>query len=510
VSAFDALFVGSSPNALAGAARLAKSGARVCVVDTAHQVGGAVATDAFADGFRGDAGVASVALDPDIARELGLEIEVLRRDSATWLGDAKGEPVTLRAAPELPRAFDDAVMLLRGIYRSEPPDVPALTGDDAATLGVLGASLSALGPRGMHEALRLAFLPVRDFTREAGLDAAASALLAGVAVRGLTEGPFAPGTTFGLLHRAAIDDALFRSTARGGVQQVAEALAACARGAGAEIRLSAPGPLAVALDDGQARGVRLGDGTLLEASRVVSDLDARATFTRLVSPRLLDPEQNRAVRALRYRGSVARVHLGLRALPALRGVARGALSGTLVVAPSVEAIERAWDDGKRGRASSAPYVEVTLPSVLDPSLAPAGQHVLDAWVQHVPYGKGDRGDSADAGRDRPAVVRSVIEALSPWCPGLGDLVVASRALLPEDIEARFGVTEGQLDGGEVRLDQAFFLRPLPGFSHHRTPIAGLYLAGSAAHPGGYSGRSGWNLAGQFLCSAGPPSGRSGP
>ncbi len=351
MSGFDAIFVGSSPNALAEQPRAsAKSGARVCVVETANEVGGPVATEPFAEGFRADAGVAAITIDPDIARELGLEIEILRRDSATWLGDATGDPGhALRSAPELPRAFDDAVSLLRGIYRSEPPDVPALTGDDAATLGMLGASLAALGPRGMHEALRLAFLPVRDFAREAGLDEAASALLSGVAVRGLTEGPFAPGTTFGLLHRAAIDDALFRSSAKGGVQRVAEALAACARAAGAEIRVGAPGPLTIDLDDGHARGLRLADGTILEAARVVSDLDARATFTRLVSPRALDPEQNRAVRALRYRGSVARVHLALRALPALRGVERSALGGTLVVAPNVAAIERAWDDGKRGQ-----------------------------------------------------------------------------------------------------------------------------------------------------------------
>ncbi|HVY47917.1 MAG TPA: hypothetical protein VHB21_18645, partial [Minicystis sp.] len=196
----------------------------------------------------------------------------------------------------------------------------------------------------------------------------------------------------------------------------------------------------------------------------------------------------RAVRALRLKGSVARVHLALRALPRFEGIAPDALAGTLVVASDVASLERAWDDAKRGAPSRRPYIEATLPSVTDPTFAPAGGHVLDAWVQYVPYGKGDR----DAVRD------AVLASLAPHAPDLAGLVTHANVSLPEDLERAFGLAGGHLYGGEVRLDQAFFLRPFPGAASDATPIDGLALSGSAAHPGGYSGRSGWNLAARLL------------
>jgi phytoene dehydrogenase-like protein len=485
VSQVDVLFLGSSPNALAAAARLAQAGRRVLVLETRGALGGAVATEAFAPGFRADTGVASAALDPEIAAALGISVPVIRRDTVTALG---ARPVTLRGAVELPEAVAQAVELLRALYRETPPVMPAPEGADAAMLHGLAARLAGFGARPMHEVLRLLFMPARDFVAEQALPEGVQAVLAGAAVRALSEGPFAQGTLFGLLHHMAVDDGLFRCTAKGGLGALVEALAGAVRGAGAEIRVGVPGPLLVDVENGAARGVRLADGEVIGAGAVVSDHDARTTLTRLVSPRELDPEVNRALRAVRYRGSVARVHLALRALPRFVGVDPDALRGTLVVASDVASIERAWDQAKRGVVPARPYVEVCLPTVNDPTLAPEGQHVLDAWVQYVPYGRGDR----------EALATSVIEALSPFAPDLAALVLHRKVSLPEDLEAHFGLAEGQLYGGEVRLEQAFFLRPIPGFSHHETPIANLYLGGSAAHPGGYSGRSGWNLAGRLL------------
>jgi phytoene dehydrogenase-like protein len=293
---------------------------------------------------------------------------------------------------------------------------------------------------------------------------------------------------FNFLHHVAVGDGLLRSTVRGGLGQLAEALADKARGAGVEIRTGVPGPLSIEVEDGVARGVRLGDGQLLLGPIIVSDLDARATFTKLVPPPELSPEFNRTIRHLRYRGSVARINLALAKLPEFSEVPAEALSGTLVLSPDLTSLERAWDQAKRGVVSSHPYVEFALPSVSDPSLAPEGKHVLSAWVQYVPYGRGDR----------DALLKSVLEHLSSFAPGLPGLVLHHQVLLPEDLEARFGLTEGHLYGGELSYHQAFFLRPFPGFSRYETPIEGLYLGGSAAHPGGYSGRSGWNLAGALL------------
>lgn len=487
MSRYDVVFIGSSPNALAAAARLGRAGLRVLLLETRERAGGPVATEAFAPGFRADTGVMSAALDPEVAGELGVSVEVIRRESVTVLG---AEPATLRALPALPEAVSQAVELLRAIYRSEPPEMPAPAGADLAALHGLGARLAGFGARPMHEVLRLLFMSARDFVEEQeGMGEAARVAICGAAVRGLSEGPFAQGTLFGYLHHAAVDDGLFRCTARGGVGALAGALFEAAQAAGVEIRTGVAGPVEVEIEDGIARGVRLCDcGDRIAAEIVVSDHDARTTFTRLVQPRELEPEQNRAIRAVRYRGSVARVHLALRGAPEIRGVDADALRGTLVLSPDVASIERAWDQAKRGALPARPYVEIAVPTASDPSLAPEGQHVLDAWVQFVPYG----------GSDRQAVLKSVLDLLAPLAPGLQDQVLHHYVALPEDLEGRYGLTEGHLYGGEIRLEQAFFLRPVPGYGHYGSPIANLYLGGSAAHPGGYSGRSGWNLAGHLL------------
>lgn len=485
MSRFDAVFVGSSPNALAGAARLARAGLRVVVLETRDGVGGPVATEPFAPGFLADTGVMSAAIDPEIAAALGIEVDVIARDRVTALGR---KPVTIRDLAALPRAVHDAVALLQAVHRMAPPDVPAPVGADAETLSAIGAHLLGLGPRAMHEVLRLLLMPVRDFGEEIGAPEPVRALLAGAAVRAMSEGPFAQGTLFGLLHHMATLDGLFRATARGGAGALAGALAKAAKDAGVEIRTGLAGPLRVDLAGGAARGVILPDGEVIAADTVVSDRAVRTTFTELVSPRALDPETNRILRAVRYRGSVARVHLGVRGLPSFPGVDEEALSGTLVAATTVAAIERAWDQAKRGSVPEHPYVEIAIPTLRDPSLAPEGHHVIDAWVQYVPT----------RGADRAAVLRATLAALAPSSPDLAERVIHHHVSLPEDLEARFGLPEGQLYGGEVRLDQAFFLRPFPGNARYETPIERLHLCGSATHPGGYGGRSGWNLAGLLL------------
>ena len=496
MSKYDAIFLGSSPNALAAAARLARAGLRVLVLETRSALGGPTATETFAPGFRAESGVMSASLDPEIVRELDLSLDVIRRDSLTALGTVRATQLTLRADLVLPAEVLHAVELLRTLYANDPPALPLPGAADAATLGEIGAHLKGLGPRQMHEVLRLLFMSARDFFEETSASETERAILSGVAVRGLSEGPFASGTLLNFVHHLAIGDGLFRSTVRGGLGKLSEALADKARGAGAEIRLDVPGPLHLEVADGVASGVRLGDGERIDAEIIVSDHDARTTLTRLGSPAQLDPEINRALRNLRLQGSVARINLALSGLPAFTGVDAEALRGTLVLAPDIATLEKAWDQAKRGVVSTHPYLEATLPTVSDPGLAPDGQHVLSVWVQYVPHGRGGH----------EALLKSVVDHLAAFAPGLPGLVLHHQVLLPEDLEARFGLAGGHLYGGDVSWSQAFFLRPLPGFSHYRTPIENLYLAGSAAHPAGYSGRSGWNLAGSLLASRGTATG----
>jgi phytoene dehydrogenase-like protein len=483
---YDIVFLGSSPNALAAAARLSRSGLRVLVLESRSAVGGPVATEAFAPGFSADTGVMSAALDPEIVKDLDLAIEPMVRGSVTWLG---AESVTFREAPALPPAVSHAVELLRAMYRMSPPSVPAAAGVDVETLVGIGARLLGLGAREMHEVLRLSFMSARDyFGEQAALSEPAQALLCAAAVRGLSEGPFAPGTLWNYLHHEAVGDGLFRSTVKGGVNGLASALADKARCFGAEIRTDAGVSITVDVTDGVARGVILPGGERVEAAAVVSDHDARATFTQFVPPYELEPEDNRAIRAIRSRGSVARVHLALRVLPDFTNLSAEALRGTLVFAPSVVCLEKAWDQAKRGALPDRPLIEATVPTLSDPSLAPEGAHVLSAWVQYVPMHC----------KDARSVFETVVGALAEFAPNLPELVLHSEVLLPEDLERRFGLTGGHLYGGETNLAQSFFLRPLPGYAFYESPIANLYLCGSAAHPAGYSGRSGWNFAARLL------------
>lgn len=487
MSGADIIFVGSSPNALAGAARLAQSGARVTVLEPGERIGGPVVTEPFAPGFLGDTGVMSARLDPAIAADLGLDLDVLSRTSVTVLGG--DHAVTLTQPPSLPKAFGDAVAMLRELHKLPPPAAPF--GDPA--LSAMGKSLLDLGSRDLHEMLRLSLMSVRDYVHEVGLSREEAAFVAGASVRAMSEGPFALGTLLGYLHGEAVGEGFLRATAKGGVGAIASALADKARAEGAVLRANVGFPIRVSVRDGRATGVVLPNGEAVAADKIVSDLDAKLTFTELVPAYEVSPEDNRRIRSYRYRGSAARVLFALRELPRFRGLDEAALAGTLVIADNVEGIERAWDQGKRGAIPEKPYIEFAIPTLLDPSLAfggTEGRHVLSAWVAGVPYGTTDE----RLVRDR------VVASIARFCPDFERLIEHERVLLPNALEARFHLTEGHLYGGELNLAQVFFQRPLPGYGGYGSPIEGLHLGGSAAHPGGYSGRSGWNVAGLLMKS----------
>lgn len=486
MTSVDVAIIGSSPNALAAAARLAGAGKSVVVVEPSERVGSPIATEPFAPGFLANLGLASVSLAPEIA-ELVSEVERDRNEAIGAERVSRSMVTRLGAASHpmkelsLPAAFHSAVELLRALDRSVPPDLT-----DPGGLIEIGRQLLGLGERGMHDVLRLLFAPVRDFCAETELSESTQAVLAGMAARGRATGPFAPGSLFGAMRQFAFDDGVVRTGARGGIERVAGCMEILASHAGAEVRKRCSATVDV--DSGVAIGVRLATGERISAGAVLSDLDARATFTRLVSPSELEPETKRALRSLRYRGTVARIHLALRDLPRFTGIEIDALRGTLVVAPGIDDQERAWDEAKRGVLPARPYIEVSIPTIDDPSLAPAGHHVVDLWVQHVPY----------TFTDRAAVLSRVLDTLAPYTPGLADLVLHHHVAVPRDLEARFGLTEGHLYGGELSLEQSFLFRPFSGCTGYQTPIRNLYLCGSAAHPGGYTGRSGWNCAGQVL------------
>lgn len=510
MSGYNVILLGSSPNALTAAAYLARAGRRVLLLEPGARLGGAAATAPFAEGFQADQGLIAGRLDPAIVSELGLHahgLAPIERPSITSLlpgGRSFTLPADRAAAAEVIAGFapadapryapfmrllDMATELLRAAYAMVPPEAHQPAAEELDRLLVLAGRLRGYGRREMSEVLRLLVMPVRDLLDEWFADAALKGLLAGVAVRGLSQGPFAGGTTFNLLHHLAIGDGLFRATARGGLGGLCQALAAAAQAHGAEIRTGV-GALQIELADGAVSGVRLASGEVIPATQVISDYDARHTFTRLVSPPELPPEFNRALRNAHYNGMVARVDLALSGLPEFPGLAPAALRGTLALAPSVAYLERAFDAAKRGGLAEQPYLEVCVPTLADPTLAPEGRHVLSIWMQYAPH----RG-SPSAARIRELA----LDRLAEHAPGLPDLVLHSQVRTPQDLAVSLDLTEGHLYGGDMTLDQVFFLRPLPGYAQYRGPLAGLYLCGAATHPGGgVSGLAGKHAAGVVL------------
>ncbi|HJZ46009.1 MAG TPA: NAD(P)/FAD-dependent oxidoreductase [Roseiflexaceae bacterium] len=510
MTSYDTVILGSSASALAATAYLARAGQRVLLLEPSAQIGGAMTTDEFADGFRADLGLYSGRIDPGIARDLRLHdhgLEAIERDTITSLLPERRSftlPADREAAADVIRGFapndaarygqfmrllDLASDLLRSAYATTPPEAHHPSAADAARLMALAGQLRGYGRREMAEVTRLLVMSARDLLDEWFESAELKGLLASAAVRGLTQGPFAGGTTFNLLHHLAIGDGYVRATAKGGIGAIGQALASAAQSHGAELRANAGAARAV-VSDGVATGVQLESGEVIAATRVISDYDARQTFTRLVGSPELEPEFNRAVRNIRYNGAVARVNLALRELPGFAGVAEEALGGTLTIAPSLAYLEKAFDGAKYGDISEQPYIEASLPTLADATLAPAGKHVLSVWLQYAPY----------RNKLDPERVRELaIARLSEYAPDLPSLVLHSQVVMPRDFEERFGMSEGHLYGGDMTLAQAFFLRPLPGFAQYRTPIEQLYLCGAATHPGGgVSGLAGRNAANELL------------
>lgn len=509
MSKYDTIIIGSSPNALVAAAYLAKAKQRVLILEPSNNIGGAVSTEEFATGFSGDVSFLSGQINPAIAKDLNLSqhgLEVLERNSITSLlpdGRSFTLPKDRKAAVEVIRGFapadapryekfmallDLASDFLSAVYQSTPPQQHPPTESEAVMLSSLVGKLKGFGRRETTEVMRLLVMPIRELVDEWFENAELKGLLASVAVRGVTRGSFAGSTTFNLLHHLAIGDAYFRATAKGGVGSITHSVASAAKAAGAELRTEV-GEVTVAITDGTATGVQLNNGEVINSDAVFSDYDAGYTFTKLVPPPELDPEFNRSVKVTRYKGSVARINFALSGLPEFTNVGKDALTGTLVLSPSVAYLERGYDSAKYGSVSENPYLEITIPSVADPGLAPAGSHVMSVWFQFAP---------CDVKCDSAKLVEITLNTLSQFAPKIKSLVKHSSVTTAKDFETKFHLTEGQLYGGEQNLAQAFYLRPIPGFAHYKTPIAQLYLCGAATHPGGgISGLSGKNSAAQL-------------
>ena len=540
-AACDVVVIGAGHNGLACASYLARSGRKVLVLETADRPGGLAATREFADGFRVSAAAHLLTmLDPGIARDLGLErhgLEFAARNLKTVaLGD-DGERVVFAGGGVSGVSADDAAAyaefqrqnrrfarVLVGFCSCPLPRLVERRRSDSLALAKLAWNLRTLGKAELRELLRVGAINIYDVADEKFSSALLKAAVGMDAVLGSHMGPRSPNTVYSYLHRHMNDAAGATGPAvvKGGMGALGAAFAAAAESAGAEIRY---GNRVVSIDlaehlrqrlrpesarghpshkessgrghqsqiDYRAAGVTLADGTRIAAGLVVSNADLKTTF-RLVGPLNLDAGFVRRVHNFRARGVTAKLHLALDGLPEFRGANAGDAGARLLLASSMDDIESAFDHAKYGEFSQTPVMEISIPTVHDPSLAPEGKHVLSALVQYAPY---ELKSGWNTGREAFQAV--CLRRLETVAPGLGELVRSVELLAPPDLEAAFGLRGGHWHHGEIALDQALFTRPVPGANRYAAPVPGLYLCGASSHPGGgIHGLAGRNAAREVM------------
>jgi phytoene dehydrogenase-like protein len=502
----DVVVIGGGHNGLATAALLARGGLRPVVLERRDIVGGAAVTEEFHPGFKASTVAhllgplrASVVEDLDLRnRGLGF-IEPEPRvfaplpeggGVALW-GDAGKTAFELRKLsasdadryPEFHRSLSAIALYLSRLLTLTPPDIDQpMKGPILPWLG-LGMGFRGLGREDAQRLLRWGPMAVADFASEWFTTEVMRALLCGRGIHGLFAGPWSAGTTANLLLQSAAGDGGAAGTAvqlTGGLGSLAGALTAAARQHGAEIRTGAEVERIV-VKDGRVTGVVLAGGEEIAARAVVSSADPKRTFLGFLDPAVLDPDDVRRMRNYRQKGMASKVNLALDALPSFRGgVSSDLLRGRIHIGADVDDLERAFDEAKYGGISRKPYLEATIPTLSDTTLAPAGKHVMSVYVQFTPYAL--REGSWDTRRDE--VGDAVLRTLEAYAPGITRLVVARQVLTPLDLERTYGLTGGHPSHGEGALDQLFLARPLLGWGRYRGPLPGLYMCGAGTHPGG--------------------------
>ena len=517
---YDAIILGSGPNELVAACTLAKAGQRVLVTDPRPAVGGTAALEEIAPGFRAEVVSPHAGwVSPRIVRDLGLDahgFEWSWADPCVFTPEPDGPGLTLWQDPAKSRdairqhsakdadkwdAFGTRMGRLAGfleaLYTQEPPRIMSEQTGDLFTLMGLGFRLRRLGKIDMIELLRTLPMSVADLLDDWFESPLLKATVGAGGITNIFQGPRSAGTCFILLHHLVgrpVGAFRVRAVVKNERGHLASVLAAAAKQLGVETRTGVDARIAV--EGGRVTGVVLGGGESVAARTVVSGADPKRTFLRLLDPTELGPEFLHVVRNVKLRGVRAIVNLALGELPKLRGADEASLRGTISFAQHLDQLEHAFDDAKHGGVSQRLFLEAAIPSLDDPSLAPRGKHVMSVAVQYAPY---RLKEGAWDGPSREALADRVIAQLAEYAPNLKTCVEGRQVLTPKDLEDRFGLTEGNLYGGELTLDQILFMRPLPGWAHYRTPIEGLFLCGDAAHPGGaLAGLAGANAAREIL------------
>jgi phytoene dehydrogenase-like protein len=516
-SKYDVVVIGGGHNGLVNAAYLARAGKKVVVCERRHVLGGAAVTEEVFPGFKFSVASYVVSLlRPEIIRELDLPrhgMEILPLDGTftpmpggnyLWrVNDhaktrreiARHSRIDAEAYDEYGKAMVEMGRFVKPILSMTAPDPTSLAIKGLRDLLSIARRFQRLPAEDKYNQVQLMTMSAADFLDQWFETDVLKATMSASGIIGTFLGVRSPGTAYVLLHHYMGEiDGAFRSwgLVRGGTGAISNAIASAAREAGAEIRTEAP-IAKISIKNGQARGVVLENGDEIQATIVSSSVDPRLTFIKMAGAENLPPDFVDDLSRYKFRGSSGKVNLALDSLPDFRCL-RGAgphLRGAISISPSVEYMERAYDEAKYGRFSRRPYVDIVIPSLTDPSVAPPAKHVMSCFVQYAPYDlkEGNWDDKREEFGD------TVINTIAEYAPNLSEIILHRQVLTPLDIERRFGLSEGNIFQGELSLEQLFFLRPVPGWAQYRTPIRNLYMCGSATHPGGgIMGAPGLNAA----------------
>jgi phytoene dehydrogenase-like protein len=505
-SKYDAIIVGGGHNGLVNASYLARAGKKVLVLERRHVVGGAAVTEEIFPGFRFSVCSYVVSLlRPEIIRDLDLPrhgLEILPLDgtftpmpSGDYLWRVNDHAQTRReiarhsrldaeAYEEYGKAMAEMARFVKPVLSMTPPDPTRLALDGLKKLLFLGRRFQALPYQDKYNQVQLMTMSAVDFLDQWFETDVLKATMAASGIIGTFLGVRSPGTAYVLLHHYMGEiDGAFRSWgfARGGTGAISKAIADAACEAGAEIRTRSP-IARILVKSGKATGVTLENGDEIQANVVSSSVDPRLTFLKMIEPRTLPEDFLEEVRRYKFRGSSGKVNLALDGLPDFKCLpGPGAhLRGAISISPSVDYMERAYDEAKYGDFSSRPYIDMVIPTLTDPSVAPPGKHILSCFVQYAPY----RLREGTWDEKREAFGDTVVDTVAEYAPNLKNIIIHRQVITPLDLEREWGLTEGNIFQGELSLEQLFFLRPVPGWAEYRTPIKNLYLCGSATHPGG--------------------------
>lgn len=512
MSNYDAIVIGAGHNGLVCATLLAKAGKRVLILEANAREGGLGATRDFHEGFRVPMAHGSASFSSTVLKDLNLEREGLSFSGAlptVGLGidgnhvSVIGDTVTgatdadAAAYPDYRAKLKRYAKVLKSIWESTLPRLGAGGLMESLVYAKGGLKIRMLGRDDMGEFVRILTLPMRDLVDEVFEDPKLQGLLSWDGVIGGKMAPRSPNNAVLplLLRMNGLHDG-DHCVPEGGMKALTDALLSAAKKAGVTIRFDAP--VAKILIEGdengqRAAGVELASGETLTAVQIVSSADPKTTFLKLVGARHLDIQFTNRIDRFRADGFVAKYHAALSELPKISGLED--LGGRLLIAPTFDAIEFAYDDAKYGEASQQPVMEITFPSLHDASLAPAGQHVMSVNVMYAPY----KEKSGWSGEARAAFLERIVTTLEQYIPNFSSYVVAQELLTPADLEAEYHAYGGHWHHGELSLEQALMMRPTYYAAQYSTPIPGVYLCGAGAHPGGgMTGLPGRNAARQIL------------